>query len=333
MIILNILGYIIKISSNDDNILSRLKMDFEYFLADSHGQNIVQLSINSELAVNKPTIIIPKNLTPLYQRQNSITYEEDGVRYNDYYGIVVSEFNAEKKTAFISGIDLDKLYEITYLLILSRSAKFADVAGFHKIHAFSIVQNGKGLICMQPMRGGKSTLFTQIVLNHNVEIGSDDTPVLNQRGQLLAFPLRVSLDVIPPGLGLTDKDFYLMKREFYKAKYSLSLKNFNKKISEVCNDFVFVEAHRSTFDEPRLVKMSRLRLLKRLFQHMVIGFGLPIIFEYFWESGSKDFFIKTTIFMKRFLLSLKLVFTKKSYDLYLCSDSKKNAEAILSLVK
>ncbi|MDD4975251.1 MAG: hypothetical protein PHY93_12910 [Bacteriovorax sp.] len=334
MILLNILGFRLKLSSNDDNILSRIKMDFEYFLDDSiKNFNNIQLTVQAEVVpVISPTII-PKNLKPLFQRQNSITYEQNGIRYNDYYGAVTSVFNATKGEALVIGIDLEKLYEVTYLLILSRSGKFLDLAGMHKIHAFSVVQNGKGIVCMQPMRGGKSTLFTKILLNYDVEIGSDDTPLINQDGVLLPFPLRVSLDTIPENLSLTEKDFYLMKREFFKAKFSLSLRKFEKKISTECSQFVFVEAHRSTFDDPQIVKMSRLRLFQRLFHHMVIGFGLPIIFEYFWESGRKDFFIKTKIFMKRFTLALKLTFTKDGYDFYLCNDSQKNAEAILKLIK
>ena len=311
-------------------------MDFEYFL-DEHPEKIstkkIQLSIRSDISTTIPTDIIPKDLKPLFQRQNSITYEHNGIRYNDYYGHVVSLFNARRGEAFLTGTDLDKLYEVTYLLILSRSGKFADMSGIHKIHAFSIVHRGKGLICMQPMRGGKSTLFTEIVLNHDVEIGSDDTPLINDQGTLLSFPLRVSLEAIPPKLALTDKDYYLMKREFFKSKFSLSLKKFAKPISQECNQYIFVEAHRSTFESPKIVKMSRLRLFRRLFHHMVIGFGLPIIFEYFWESGYKDFFIKTFIFIKRFTLALKLTFTKDGYDFYLCSDSKKNADAILKLIQ
>ena len=334
MILLNIQGFRLKLFSSDDNILSRLKMDFEYFL-DHNIQDLenIQLTVRIEIVKNISPLIIPQKLKPLFQRQNSITYELNGVRYNDYYGSVISEFNVSKGEAYIVGNELEKLYEVTYLLILSRSGKFLDLAGKHKVHAFSIVQNGRGLVCMQPMRGGKSTLFTEILLNYNIEIGSDDTPLINQKGNLLPFPLRVSLDKIPESLSLTENDYYLMTREFYKAKFSLSLKKFNRNVSKECNDYVFVEAHRSTFETPQIVKMSRIRLLRRLFHHMVIGFGLPIIFEYFWESGYRDFFIKTNIFLKRFILALKLALTKNGYDFYLCSDSQKNAEEIMKLVK
>lgn len=322
------------LTSNDEFILSCIKQDFEHFLTETDEfDSLPHLTIHANILESIPQSFIPKNLKPLYQRQNSITYEKHGIRYNDYYGTVYSKLNSKKDEAFIVGVDLSKLYEVTYLLILSRSGKFLDLKGRHKIHAFSIIKEGKGLVCMQPMRGGKSTLFTKILLNYEVEIGSDDSPLIDQSGALFPFPLRVSLDTIPENMSLSDKDYYFMKREFYKGKFSLSLKKFNRPISKKCSHFIIVEAHRSTFDQPQIVKMSRFRLLRRLFHHMVIGFGLPIIFEYFWESGWKDFFVKTEIFLKRFILALKLTLTKDGYDFYLCSDSKKNAEVILKLME
>lgn len=332
MILLDIQGYIVSLTSNSEEIDSRLRMDFEYFLTDKKS-NSAYLKITANLQHEIPASIIPKNLTPVFQRNNSITYEKNGIRYNDYYGSVVSLFDASKGEASVFGNSIDKLYEVVYLLILSRSGKFLDLKGVHKIHAFSIVKNRKGVVCMQPMRGGKSTLFTELLLNFDIEVGSDDTPLINQHGRLLPFPLRVSLDKLPPTMSLTEDDFYLMKREFYKDKFSISLKSFKKNIAPECSEFIFVEAHRSTYDSPLIVKMPRLKLFKRLFHHMVIGFGLPIIFEYFWESGRADFFRKTKIFMSRLNLALKLSISKRGYELFLCNDSKKNADAIMALLK
>ncbi len=331
-IYLNILGYNVAVSSNDDTITTHLKMDFEHFLKNDNSKSIIDLTIDCQLLGEIPSAILPKNLKPLFQRQNSITYEKDGLRYNDYYGKVLSRFSAIKNEALILGIDRDKLYEVLYLFILSRSGKYLDLKGIHKIHAFSIAHKGKGLVCMQPMRGGKSTLFTEILSQFDVAIGSDDTPLINEFGLLAPFPLRVSLDTLPDRFKINDDQYYLMNREFYKSKYSISLKAFDKKIANNCIDFIFVEAHRSTYDEPFLVPMTKVRLLKRLFHHMVIGFGLPIIFEYFWESGPRDFLRKTLIFYKRFFSAVKLSLTKKGYDLYMSKDSKKNAQALMKLL-
>lgn len=331
MIFLTIQGLSIEVSSNSDELLRRLSCDFEHFLSDKKSYS-PRLKIQADLVEKIPLNIIPKNLKPLFQRHNSITYEENGIRYNDYYGSVVSLFEAKTNTAQLSGTDFDKLYEVTYLLILSRSGKHGDLTGTHKVHAFAIVKNFTGLVCMQPMRGGKSTLFTELLLNHEVEVISDDTPLISTRGELLPFPLRVSLDKIPEGIQISTSDFYLMKREFFKDKYSISMRAFHRPIAQKTNYFHFVEAHRSTYDSPYIKKMSSLKLFKSLFKHMVIGVGLPIIFEYFWESGREDFFRKTVIFLRRFILALRLSLSHRGYDLYLTSDPQKNAEALLKLL-
>jgi hypothetical protein len=330
MILLNIQGLFVEINS-EESLLSRIRCDFEYFIAEKYTQGPL-LKVSAEFTSKIPLNIIPKNLKPLFQRHNSITYEENGKRYNDYYGSVLSVFEAKKSEAVIYGSDIDKLYEVLYLFILSRSGKHGDLTGTHRIHAFAVVKNYAGIICMQPMRGGKSTLFTELLLNQNVEIVSDDTPIINTSGDLIPFPLRVSLDAIPPQLNLNENEYYLMKREFYKAKYSISLKAFKKPIAQKCNYFIFTEAHRSTYDFPYVKRMSPLRLFKSLFKHMVVGVGLPIIFEYFWESGKEDFLRKTIIFFKRLTLALRLSFSHKGYDVYLTADSKKNAEVILNLI-
>lgn len=331
MILMNIQGLFIEINTRVDEIKTRLRSDFEYFLVENytHGP---QLKISVDFTDITPLNFIPKNLRPLFQRHNSITYEENGVRYNDYYGSVLSVFEARKNTARVYGKDLDKLYEVVYLMILSRSGKHGDLKGTHKIHAFAVVKNFTGLICMQPMRGGKSTLFTELMLHHDVEVVSDDTPLINTRGELLPFPLRVSLDKVPEQLNLDEGLFYLMKREFYKAKFSISLKAFKRPIAAKTNYYIFTEAHRSTHDQPFIKKMSPLKLFRSLFKHMVIGVGLPVIFEYFWESGPEDFIRKTIIFLRRFSLALRLSLKYRGYDVYLTDDKEKNAKVLINLI-
>lgn len=331
MVLMNIQGLFVEINSRSEEIKGRLRCDFEYFIVNEYTYGDL-LKISAEYTDQFPQNLIPKNLKPLFQRHNSITYEENGVRYNDYYGNVFSIFEAKKNQARIYGRDLDKLYEVIYLFILSRTGKFGDLHGTHRIHAFGIVKDFAGLVCMQPMRGGKSTLFTELMLHHEVEVLSDDTPLINTKGELLPFPLRVSLDKIPPEIQTNETNCYLMKREFFKEKFSISLKAFKRPVAQRTRYFHFVEAHRSTYDFPYVKKMSPLKLFRSLFKHMVIGVGLPIIFEYFWETGSSDFFKKTIIFLRRLTLAMRMALSHKGYDVYLTSDSKKNAEALLKLL-
>jgi hypothetical protein len=330
MIILNIYNFIFEVHSNSEEITKRLNLDFDYFISTSNAKP--NLTLRIDLTDLIPKNIIPDNLKAIFQRQNSITYEKNQVRYNDYYGKVLTIFDSKINEFIAHGTNLDKLYEVVYLFILSRSGKNLDLEGFHKIHAFSIVKNNIGLICMQSMRGGKSTLFTEIIQKNDCEIISDDSPLLSSRGELLPFPLRLSLERIPTNLNLNESQYFIMNREFFKAKFSICLKAFNRQIASPTSQFVFVEAHRSTYTTPHFVKMNKLKFFSKLFYHMIIGFGLPIIFEYFWETGYKDFFKKTKIFISRFCLGIKLAMTKESYDLYLTNNNEMNARAIVEFL-
>jgi len=331
MIYLNIYDFKILIKSSHPAIDARIKLEFDFFIKDHFS--VQDLTITFEFKSNfSVSEILPINLTPTFQRNNSITYDTQDVRWNDYYGFVLSHFELKKKQAHFIGKDLDKLYEVIFLFILSRSGKKLDLDGKHKIHAFSFAKNNKALVCMQPMRGGKSTLLSEILQKWDVSIISDDTPIVNHNGELIPFPLRMSLENLPTDLDLDVKDYFLLKREFYKPKFSMSLKVFNRKIASQISDFILIEAKRSTFTSPQVIKNGPFTTFKYLFKHMVIGIGLPIIFEYFWENGFYDFIIKCKIFLSRLTLAIKLSFSRESYTIYLCDDVQKNAQEIVNLL-
>jgi len=331
MIFLNIYNYKIFIESSHPQIDHRLNLEFDYFL--SPIEDNFQLKIKYNLQDTLASDLIPKNLKPTFQRSNSITYDSNGIRWNNYYGKVISKFIAMESYCEFYGTDLDKLYEVIYLFILSRSGKFLDLNGLHKIHAFAFSKGNKAIVCMQPMRGGKSTLLTEILKEKDVSVISDDTPLFNLSGEILPFPLRMSLENLPRHLNLNQSDYFVLKREFFKSKYSIAIKSFNRPICPKANNYILIEAKRSTYENPILIRNSFLKKWQSLMVHLVIGFGLPIIFEYFWEAGITDFFRKSKIFLSRLYLATKLSLSKESYTLYLSEDSTKNAALILDLMK
>lgn len=331
MINLNIYGYKILIDSSHPEIDARLKLEFDYFIQKQTTDFDLKITfeINTELSTHK---YIPVNLKPTFQRSNSITYDFQNIRWNDYYGVVLSRFELLNRYAHFIGKDINKLYEVIFLFILSRSGKYLDFTGKHKIHAFSFSKNGKAVICMQPMRGGKSTLLCEILQKREVSIISDDTPLITTDGKLLPFPLRMSLEKLPTNLNLNEKDYFMLKREFYKPKYSISLKVFNRPISKLEDNFILIEAKRSSYEHPVVTRNNSFTTFCYLFKHMIIGIGLPIIFEYFWEKGISDFLIKIKIFLSRLFLAIKIAFTKECYTVYLSNNVQENAETICSLL-
>ena len=85
-----------------------------------------------------------------------MTYDQGNIRFNDYYGKALTIYNYEHELGEIYSNDLHKLHEICYLSILSRVGKKLDMRGYHKVHAFGIVKNGKALMGVMPGKGGKN---------------------------------------------------------------------------------------------------------------------------------------------------------------------------------
>jgi hypothetical protein len=188
---------------------------------------------------------------------------------------------------------------------------------------------------MQSSRGGKSTLLNQLLrqYQHEYFFGSDDSPLIDSNtGEVLAFPIHVNLGHLPNDLELTNSDYYLQQREFYSAKYSIRVKSYKREIAKPTLKYTFCIIRRSSFEIPQLSRISKLQFFLELLKHLVIGFGLPIIFEYFWESSYKDFFLKTKIFLSRLRLAISLTMNHKAYNLYLTENIDENAKCISQLL-
>lgn len=329
MIYLNIYGIRIEIDSNSAEIISRLSKEFHFFLASPLSS--VDLKVESKIIEKYPFNFIPENLKPTFQRHNSITYDLNNIRWNDYYGRTISKLDLNDQSALVLGIDFDKLYEITYLLILSISGKLLDLKGFHKIHALAFTHQSNTFICMQPTRGGKSTLLLELIKNHRVKILSDDSPIFNSNLEVLPFPIHISLEDFPSELNISPDNYFQFNREFQKPKYSIAITSDLVEIAKPQNKYIFIEAKRSTFKSPKIEHLSKFKLFLFLLKHMVIGVGLPIIFEYFWVNTHTDFLKKIHIFFSRLIMAFKISIKMKGYVLYQNQSPADNAQAILEL--
>ena len=47
-----------------------------------------------------------------------------------------------------------------------------------------VSKNGRSVIAMLPMKGGKTTLFSNLIKDKDVEIISDDTPIVTSDGHI-----------------------------------------------------------------------------------------------------------------------------------------------------
>lgn len=320
------MGVGVLVKSNSPELLSRLSRDFSHFLTSSANNPtfVFNSSLEEEISIEIPP-------WPLVRRsKSSLSYERGDIRFNDYYGKLVSIYNYKTEEGELCSYSLEKLHEITYLIILSRVGKYFDLKGLHKIHAMGIVYKDVCAIGMMDMGVGKSTLLLELLKDKGVTLLSDDTPLVTSEGEVKKFPLRIGIEILPEDLVVSDENenLYSLERELYGKKNLICLEGLENNIDDTYKSLVFFEGLRGHGRASGLIKSNKLSMWLALQKHMVVGIGLPMIFEYFWESGPIDFYRKTKIFFLRQLAAFRLLSKCSYYKFYMSEDPGENARVL-----
>tara|TARA_R110000868_G_scaffold334495_2_gene595197 strand:- start:506 stop:1510 length:1005 start_codon:yes stop_codon:yes gene_type:complete len=323
----NFLGQTLRLNCQNEELLARLAKDFSYFLAEDFTKANFNIDIFFE---NAPSNIIPNHVASRQSLQ-SLSFDTPPIRVNDYYGKLVSVYDYKNEKAKLWSTDIEKLHEVTYLLILSRVGKALDLQGLHKVHAMAFTKNDQCIVGMMPMKGGKSTLLANILRDQSVAIVSDDCPLVDRWGRVKPFPLRLGVDELSQEAGLKDEEKYCYKlnRDFYGEKKLISLEGLPHKIGLVGTRQILFVGKRGHNIKPQLIKVSKLSMLKPVFVNMIVGVGLPMVMEYFWESGFKDFLRKSFIAISRTISAIALILRSDCYEFLMSNKPEENAKFLL----
>lgn len=320
-------GTSVLVKSNSKELLERIEKDFYNFLVPLEEKSYdfkIDSLLESEISVKIPS------WPQIRESKNSITYEKGNLRINDYFGKLVSLYDYSKDRGQLYSTDLEKLHEITYLLILSRTGKKLDLEGIHKIHAMGFVYKGVACIGVMNMGVGKSTLLWELLKDPEIELLSDDSPLINRKGEVKSFPIRLGFNSKPIDKVIDpDENLYSLQREQYGLKHLVCLKGISNPIGCNWGKVIVFEGERG---DKSLRRISRLSMFWKLQRHMVIGIGLPLIFEYFWESGLRDFLKKTKIFFLRQIAAWNLVNSSEVMSFSMGKSPSENAELLKSYI-
>jgi hypothetical protein len=333
MIFFDFYGFVVKLVSKNGELIKLMEKNFSLFLcAQKKEKLLIEGIVQKELDG-----IIPTGMIASKQSINSVTFDNDNIRYNNYYGRAISILNYKTNQSSVYAKEVNDLHEIIYLLIMSRQGKWCDKSGIHKIHAMSVSDIEKNLILMLPMKGGKSTLFAKFLEKTEYSLVSDDSPVIDSKGNLLNFPIRFGLEDRPHYKGLLEnidqQYLFHLEREQYGKKILVDFKAFQQRVTEPCKKNILIQGFRINSQSCQIQKISRLEMFRYLFVNMVVGVGLPMIIEYFIENTLKDHVGNLLIFFKRLKASVSLLLKSECYVSYMGYDIDNNFKTIKSLLK
>lgn len=328
----NFNGLIVSVESDCYEIQQKLDKDFSFFKTTESKNSFQILNIYK---VSPPLAKIPK-VKETFSRKYSKTFDEGRTRFNNYGGKALTIINYETEVVDIYSLDESLLHELSYLIILSRIGKKMDLMGIHRIHAMAFRVGDVDSVFMMNMGGGKSTLLSHLMNYEDVELISDDTPLVNSDGRVIAFPLRLGAypELINEILNPNENIYELVRQEFGKKRL-ISIDGVTNKIAEsgLEKRQVFFQGKRVEGSSSRFYKANIFQKIYYLIYNMVIGFGLPMIFEYFWELGPRDFYRKSKIALSRLVTMIKIISTSEFYIFETGNNPEHNGKLLYDFLK
>jgi hypothetical protein len=324
-------GILLKAVSNDKESLSFIESDFSYFrVYPPEGKKTQHITL-SVFFSQPPYDTIPEGTVATYHTKDAVVYKHGCIKYFDSFGKALVIFDHSHESAEIYSLDRDLLYEKSYLMIMTCVGKLLDQKKLHRIHAMGVVYEGKAILCLLPMGGGKTTLTLSLLESTAFSLLSEEVPLVSSKGLLYPFPIRMGVTEGTP-LSIQQEFLKPFKRTHYQNKILIDMRYFKDRVASVAEPgFIFV-GRRIYSAKPRIKKISRSKAFLALFRLCVMGLGLPQLLEYLLHFDFLDMVRQFPIFFSRVLASLSLLRQSKTYELHLGYDRAANAAFLADFV-
>jgi len=322
---INAYGVSVRLESGNAALLEELKEDFAFFAAPELREPDIKICAH----MGPPDLGLLKKAGKILKTSKWTVFRtSSGTRVVQYPEGLTCEYDYGRETGRLCCEDPALMREIAYLLILSRLGEKLDLKGLHRVHAMAAEFEGAGLLMTAPMGGGKTTLLMQLARDPAFTLLADDTPLVDSRGDIHPFPLRMGLAGGSPFLKDFPKDkLRLLKRRHYAPKYLISplFPGGNIQGKTRCRRLFLLKRSGGA---PRIKKAGITRAAFELLNSLVMGTGVPQIAEYFLRPELSDFPAKARIILGRSAAALALLRNCGAFCFYLSTEPELNARAL-----
>jgi hypothetical protein len=328
-VFLNVYGVVAEIDSSVAAVAEEIAEDFAHFrVRTAEGPVSLRVRLHPE---PPPYGLVPAREATVYTPRN-VSFEDEGVTYIDYSGRALGTYRAASGELDVYSVDRDLLYEVAYLFLLSQLGERLDERALHRVHALGVAVDGCAALVLLPMGGGKSTLAAHLLRHREVQLLSDDSPMLARHGSLWAFPLRIG---ILPGSesGFAPEQLRTIQRMEFGPKLLVRYENFRERIVGDAVPGVVFLGRRSLAEGCSIRPATRLRALMALIPNCVIGLGLFQGMEFVFHRGGGEFLEKIRVAFSRLLNCIALVRRSRAAVVVLGRDSEANAAAVLAFLR
>lgn len=324
-------GFRVRVESDSDEALRRVGEDFRYFRGDFGPGEGTFLVI--ELQEGKPDYGHLPALTASIYTPRNICFTEGDITYIDYFGRALAVYDRARNHVRVTSDNLSLLQEIAYLTILSRVGTALDRKGLHRLHALAVGYEGRAALFLMPSGCGKSTLGLGLMqAGADLDLVSDDSPLITRSGRVLPFPLRIGVLGAPPP-GVPERFVQYMERMEFAPKYLVSMGAFEGDLAggELHPELVFL-AERVLGTGCTIRRAGFLSGYAACIRHMIVGVGIYQGLEFLLRTSIFDLVKSVPALMSRAISSAGLLRRARVYSLHLGRDPGLNLRTILEFL-
>lgn len=286
---LEVHGLTIELAGDCAGVIDQIRRDFAWFEAEAPQAGAADAAdIGVRIERRSPDYDSFGDLRATFVTPRNVVYQDAGRTIVDYFGRAVSILDRATRRLVIQGEDENLLHEAAYHFLLSRIGEHVERHGLPRLHALGLAGPSGAVAVMLPSGGGKSTLALRALEDDDVRLLSEDSPLLDVRGRLHPFPLRIGLnpgeaDELPP-----ERVRRLERMEFH-PKLLLDVEHFADRVEPVAQPLRhLLIGRRSLGRHPRLEPVPRRTAVPTLFREAVVGVGLYQGMEFVLQQGFRD---------------------------------------------
>lgn len=313
-------GLGVAVCTNDERTATSVHRDWKHF-EPREGRAGVALELGLHRAPPDFDAIPELNAALITPR--NVCYRADGLEYLDYFGRGLAIIDRARGSVDVWAEDTDLLREIAYLFLLSTVGEHLDGIGRHRVHALGISHRGRGILLLLPVGGGKSTMALRLLERPDIDLLSEDTPLLDSRGTLYPFPLRLGFregnePEIPP------RYMQKVRRMEFGPKTLVDLEYFGGRVARPCPVAAVMVGTRSSGTSSRIERVGRRVVFHELVANLVVGIGVYQGLEFVIQRSWWELARKVRPALSRLYCGLQLLRRARPYRFVLGRDSESN---------
>lgn len=250
----------------------------------------------------------------------------------DHLGSAVSVIDRRGDRLWIQGEDEHIVHDAVYYFLLGRIGQHLDRCGLIRLHALGLVGAQGAVALLLPSGGGKTTLALEALRADKVFLLSEDSPLLDRRGRLHPFPLRIGVNATD-ATRLPDGEKRRIERLWLHPKVAVEVESFADRVAPEPRPLRhLVVGRRSLGRSARLEPLARGAAIAPLLRDGVLGAGLYQGLGFAHQRGLDELVGKLWTASRRARACTSALAGAETWRLTLSQDAERNWAALQPLL-